>query len=248
MSPPPSYLKSPIITIHVGEEPTTLSAHMALLQASPFLARACATYTAETPLNERSIQLPDEDLAAVGSLLEYLYTGEYFPRLIRNGDTTVLEDLPESEASDLDDSGEHLLRHARIYTLGEKLELPKLKELAHSKIHRINSTAKGELRYARFVYKNTSREDKVIRAPIASFWAHRSHVLRHEAEDEFCRMILEFPMFAYDILSIVLDAKEKSKEKRGTGIGPSDEQPLPDTPSQKVPRTGRKRPRNSTTL
>lgn len=38
-------------------------------------------------------------------------------------------------------------------------------------------------------------------------------MLRHEAEDEFRRMCLEFPEFGFDVLSLVLDAKEKDKEK-----------------------------------
>ena len=88
-------------------------------------------------------------------------------------DEMVLEEL-EGATSDTDDAGDELLKHARIYTLAEQLEMPLLKELAHSKIHRINSSAKGELRYARYVYKHTTREDRTIRQPIASFWAHRS--------------------------------------------------------------------------
>lgn len=52
--------------------------------------------------------------------------------------------------------------------------MEELKTLSHSKIHRISSTAKGELEYARFVYANTPKEDRTIRSPIASFWAHRS--------------------------------------------------------------------------
>jgi len=64
-------------------------------------------------------------------------------------------------------------------------------------------------------------------------------------------MILEFPHFAYDILSIVLDQKEKGKDKdkehhptssRPTAGGPADDGDPPIT-ATKTPRTGRKRPR-----
>ena len=81
------------------------------------------------------------------------------------------------------------------------------------------------------------------------------HVLRHEAEDEFRGMVLAFPQFAYDILSIVLDQKEKVKDrgKGPTAGGPTDDsvRPTPGGPADdsvaisaaKTPRTGRKRPR-----
>lgn len=65
----------------------------------------------------------------------------------------------------------------------------------------MNSTAKGEIAYARYVYANTQKDDTTIRAPVANFWATRSHTLRSEAEDEFRQMCLEFPQFGYDVLS-----------------------------------------------
>jgi hypothetical protein len=77
----------------------------------------------------------------------------------------------------------------------------KLKNLAASKIHRVSSTAKGEIAYARYVYQYTPKDDTTIRAPIANFWAMRSHTLRAEAEEEFKSLCLEFPQFGYDVLS-----------------------------------------------
>ena len=126
--------------------------------------------------------LPDDDLDAVGCFLQFLYNGEYFPRIIKGPtgeeylekDETIIPVADSSGAADIDEDGGHLLKHAKVYTLAEKLGMPELKHLAHAKIHRINSTAKGELAYARFVYANTPREDTTIRNPIASFWAHRS--------------------------------------------------------------------------
>lgn len=131
----------------------------------------------------------------MGSFLEFLYTGEYFPRKVPG--QRVLEHDPS--APGVDDSGDHLLRHARIYTLADKFGMELLKKLASSKIHCINSTARGELAYARYVYGHT--EDTAVRAPIASFWAARSHALRAEAEVEFKSLCLEHPQFGYDVLS-----------------------------------------------
>jgi len=110
--------------------------------------------------------------------------------------------------------------------------MPTLRTLAHSKIHCVDSTARGEMAYARFVYANTPAEDVTIRKPVASFWAQRSHVLRKEAEEEFRSMCLgmfffergvlvyglmsciEYPQFAFDVLTKVLDEKAAREQNR----------------------------------
>ena len=218
------YLKSPIVQLTVGgggnggdEESTTLTAHSAILNQSPFFAEQISYTSSRT----QNVDLPDETLDAVGCFLQYQYTGEYFPRRIPN--------VPDSLETDpslpsVDTTGSQLLKHARVYTLAEKLGLPELKTLAHSKIHRINSTAVGEIAYARYVYGNTPNDDTTIRKPVAAFWAQRSHVLRHEAEAEFRSMCLEFPQFGFDVLSMVLDQKEKrqrAKDDEDEGRTPS---------------------------
>lgn len=219
-----SYLRSPIIEILVGagEDSTLLTAHQTLLLRSPFFASAIAQFGADA--TSRRIEFPDESLDSMGCFLQFLYTGEYFPR--RMGD--VLE--PIDRNTDSSDDGAQLLKHARVYTLAEKLGVVALKELAHSKVHRINSTAKGEIAYARFVYAKTPREDVTIRRPIASFWGQRSHVLRHEAEDEFKKLCLEFPEFGFDVLTYVLDSREKKSGDRERIM--------------EEPKSGRKRQRN----
>ncbi|MCJ1337402.1 hypothetical protein MMC09_002684 [Bachmanniomyces sp. S44760] len=209
------YLKSPIVELLVGsgDEQALLSAHQGLLVRCPFFSDAISEL-GENPKTRR-IELENEDLDSVGCFLQYLYTGEYFPRKVDDGaDAPTLEVDPELPS--LDDSGEQLLKHARVYALAEKLGIPDLKALAHSKVHRINSSAKGEIAYARFVYASTPRDDTTIRKPIASFWGQRSHVLRHEAEDEFKKLCLEFPEFGFDVLSFVLDARERKATDRHT--------------------------------
>jgi hypothetical protein len=150
-------------------------------------------------------------LDAVGCFLQYQYTGEYFPRRLADAPDGL---EPDPSVPAIDNTGAQLLKHARVYTLAQKLGLPELKTLAHSKIHRINSTAVGEIAYARFVYGNTPYDDVTIRKPVAAFWATRSHVLRHEAEDEFKAMCLEYPQFGFDVLSLVLDQREKRARER----------------------------------
>ena len=148
----------------------------------------------------RQIELPSEDLDAMGCFLEFLYTGDYFPKKVP-GQRTLEKD---ASIPDVDMTGDQLLKHAKVYTLAEKFGLTDLKNLASSKIHCVNSTAKGEIAYARYVYEYTSREDAAIRVPVANFWATRSHTLRAEAEKEFRTLCLEFPQFGYDVLSMSL--------------------------------------------
>jgi hypothetical protein len=203
------YLRSPIVKLVIGsgDEETTISAHQAILEQSPFFVDKLATLAP----NNLSIGFRDESLDAFGCFLQYQYTGEYFPRRL----ASVPDGLePDPSLPPVDDTGRQLLKHARVYTLAEKLGLPDLKTLAHSKIHRINSTAVGEIAYARYVYANTPADDNTIRKPVAAFWATRSHVLRHEAEAEFKAMCLEHPQFGFDVLSLVLDQREKRQRER----------------------------------
>lgn len=203
------YLKSPIVRLVVGTngEETTLTAHKAIVEQSPWIRERVALQDEDDIV----VEMPDESLDAVGCFLQYQYTGEYFPRRLAN----IPDGLePDPSIPAVDDTGDQLLKHARVYTFAEKLGLPELKTLAHSKIHRINSTAVGEIAYARFVYANTPTDDYIIRKPVAAFWATRSHVLRHEAEAEFKAMCLEFPQFGFDVLSLVLDQREKRARDR----------------------------------
>ena len=225
-----SYLVSPIVTLSIGspeESQTLLTAHQALLEQSPYFAEICGTFADDGSVSTQSnlppgepgrqfeagkgkeslltlrkqqprkIDLPEEDIDAVGSFLEFLYTGEYFPRKLPG--QRVLEEDPT--APSVDDTGDQLLKHARVYTLAEKFGINTLKRLSSSKIHCVNSTARGEIAYTRYVYANTRPDDTKVRAPIASFWATRSHTLRAEVEDEFKTLCLEYPQFGYDVLS-----------------------------------------------
>ncbi|KAJ5733367.1 hypothetical protein N7493_002153 [Penicillium malachiteum] len=192
-------LISPIVEFIVGdgENETLLKAHQNLLLESPFLKQKIDEFDSSSP---RRIEFPSEDVEAFSCFLEYQYTHNYSVQI-------------ESNESDdgTDETGDILLRHARIYTLAEKLGLPKLKTLAHDKIHSVNSTPIGELTYARYVYTHTNAADINIRKPVASYWAARGHLLRHDLKDEFRLLCNEVPEFSYDVLSLMMDRKEKEK-------------------------------------
>lgn len=224
-----SLVKSGIVEVIVGTEgnQTTYSAHEAVLVKSPELAKQVEQLDARAvrfnlPLHQQHFQtypnipqsrrlyFADVDVDAMGSVVEYLYTGEYFPKRTSGARDAPLEKDPR--LPDPDDQGLGLLAHARVYTLADRLALPALKSLAHSKIHRTASNAKGELAYARYVYKESNADDDTIRKPVAAFWASRSYALRHDAEPQFKAMCLEFPQFAFDVLQLVLDQQEKSRK------------------------------------
>lgn len=177
----------------------------------------------------RRVELREENVEAMGAFLQYLYTDEYTPRKVGDGG---LEGVEAAGGGTLDD-GAQLLRHARVYTLADKLGMAGLKALAHSKVHRINSSAAGEIAYARYVYAHTAADDTAIRKPIASFWGQRSHVLRHEAERAFRDLCIEFPEFGFDVLSYVLDARERKARDRDSVAAPDLD----------TPKSGRKRAR-----
>lgn len=109
-----------------------------------------------------------------------------------------------------DKSGEELLRHARIYTLAEKLGLPTLQRIAHGKIHKVQSSPNAELSYARYVYTHTPTADTTIRKPVATYWANQAHVLCQEVGDEFKKLCIEVSEFSFDVLNIILDRKLKN--------------------------------------
>ncbi|KAJ4004091.1 hypothetical protein NW752_010831 [Fusarium irregulare] len=209
-----NYLMSPIVTLLIGSgDQSILSAHQGLLTQSPYFKDICDAFVEDD--SPRQIELPDYDIDTVGSFLEYLYTGEYFPKKLPG--QRVLESDPAIPS--VDNSGDQLLKHARIYTLAEKFGVDGLKTLSSSKIHCVNSTAKGEIAYARYVYAFTNNDDVTIRAPVASFWATRSHTLRAEAEKEFKALCLEHPQFGYDVLTRVLD--DKLKRERNDRMHPA---------------------------
>ncbi|KAK4135269.1 hypothetical protein BT67DRAFT_440946 [Trichocladium antarcticum] len=233
-APPPrvtflQYLTSPIVTLLIGsgEDATILTAHQSLLVQSPYFAAACAEFADDG--SPRQLELLSEDVEAMGCFLEFLYTGDYFPKKVP-GQRTLEKD---PSIPDVDMTGEQLLKHAKVYTLADKFGLTNLKNLASSKIHCVNSTAKGEIAYARYIYQFTPKEDTSVRVPVANFWATRSHTLRSEAEEEFRSLCLEFPQFGYDVLTRVLD--EKLKRERNEKMHPG------------APSSARKRARHSST-
>jgi hypothetical protein len=92
---------SPIVTLTVGKEGRIFAAHEDVLCQAPFFESACRGH----PKNFKNVvssggnqlkrlHLPEEEPEVFSAVLEYLYKGDYYPRLLpgKNRDSWELED------------------------------------------------------------------------------------------------------------------------------------------------------------
>jgi len=173
-----STLTSPIVTFTVGKEGRLFAAHEDVLSLSPFFAAACRGQYREA--QSKRIDLPDEEPEIFSCVLEYLYKGDYYPRLVHNKrrDSWELEDAvkspnPEnpggrgSVEATIYHSGvkEQLLRDTVIYCAAEKYGLEELKRLSLRKQGLQSGIEVAMiLRSARYAYDNTPDTDSRLRA------------------------------------------------------------------------------------
>jgi len=173
-------LTSPIVTFTVGKEGRLFAAHEDVLAASPFFAAACRGQFRSEAQSKR-IDLPDEEPEIFSCVLEYLYKGDYYPRLIHNKrrnsweleDAAVRSPNPENTGgrgsveatSYISSVGEHLLKDTVIYCAAEKYGLEELKRLALRKQGLQSGIEVATiLRSARYAYDNTPDSDSRLRA------------------------------------------------------------------------------------
>jgi hypothetical protein len=178
-SPPiETTLTSPIVTLTVGREGRIFASHEDVLCLSPFFAAACRGKFLEA--QSKRISLPDEEPEIFSCILEYLYKGDYYPRLLHNKrrSTWELEDAvksPNPEKGDgrgsseattyISSVGDYILRDTAIYCAAEKYGLEELKRLALRKQGLQSGIEVGTiLRSARFCYDNTPDTDSRLRA------------------------------------------------------------------------------------
>lgn len=95
--PPKPVTPSPIVTLTVGREGRLFAAHEDVLCQSPFFEALCRrspyigspqsgynTSPDPSGVNSKRIALPDEEPEIFSAVLEYLYKGDYYPRLLHN--------------------------------------------------------------------------------------------------------------------------------------------------------------------
>lgn len=179
-------LTSAIITVVVGQDQRLFAAHEDVLAHSPFFAAALRDQFFE--VNARRIFLPDEEAEVFSCILEYLYKGDYYPRLMhdKRRNTWMLEGghadedatmahTPKSgtaaRGSTVEPTIYHtgvrdvILRDTAVYCAAERYGLEELKRLALRKQGLQSGIEVGTiLRSARYAYEHTPDSDSRLRA------------------------------------------------------------------------------------
>jgi hypothetical protein len=183
LPPKKSLAPSPIVTMTVGREGRLFAAHEDVLCQAPFFEAACRGKYFDA--QNKRISLPDEEPEVFSAVLEYLYKGDYYPRMLHNKqrNSWELEDargsphtspqIPENggRASAVEatiymsDEGTHLLRDTVIYCAAERFGLEELKRLALRKQGLQSGIDVGTiLRSATYAYAHTPDSDSRLRA------------------------------------------------------------------------------------
>ncbi|MCJ1271263.1 hypothetical protein MMC22_011163 [Lobaria immixta] len=172
-SPTGSTLTSPIITICVGPEQRLFAAHEDILSTSPFFAAICRGQFLESA--SKRVNLPEEIPEVFSSVLEYLYKGDYYPRLLHNKRRNAweLEDVANNNGGRgavestvyHQGAGQALLKDTLLYCTAERYGLDELKRLALRK-QGLQSGIQCStiLSSARYAYANTPDSDSKLRA------------------------------------------------------------------------------------
>ncbi|KAI4235019.1 MAG: hypothetical protein L6R40_006565 [Gallowayella cf. fulva] len=173
-SPPAgSTLTSPIVTICVGPEQRLFAAHEDVLSHSPFFAAICRGQFLETAT--KRVNLPEELPEIFSSVLEYLYKGDYYPRLLHNKrrNTWELEETTNNNGGRGNvestvfhhGAGQVLLKDTMLYCTADRYGLDELKRLALRK-QGLQSGIQCStiLASARYAYAHTPDTDSKLRA------------------------------------------------------------------------------------
>ncbi|KAF9893125.1 hypothetical protein FE257_012536 [Aspergillus nanangensis] len=176
---------SPIVTLIVGQNQRFFVAHEELLFRSPFFAAILQDHFVddEDDNPNKAVVLPDEEPEILSCVLEWLYKGDYYPRLLRVEGSNNNNSHPEWElenASDPNNTGgrgsseatffhsgidDLVLRDTVVYCAAERYGLEELKRLALRK-QGLQSGIPIDviLRSARFAYDNTPDSEFRLRA------------------------------------------------------------------------------------
>ncbi|KAF2747929.1 hypothetical protein M011DRAFT_493858 [Sporormia fimetaria CBS 119925] len=175
-------LNSAIVTMAVGPDQRLFAAHEDVLSHSPFFASALRDQFFESA--SRRISLPDEEPEIFSCILEYLYKGDYYPRLLhdKRRHTWMLEGAmsspdpnnptkPDPRAAAVEPTFFHagvgavLLRDTAVYCAAHRYGLDELKRLALRKQGLQSGIEVATiLRSARYAYEHTPDTDSRLRA------------------------------------------------------------------------------------
>lgn len=180
-----SNLNSPIVTISVGQSQRLFAAHEEVLKRSPFFAQACKAQFFETA--GKRIELLTEEPEVFSAVLEFLYKGDYSPRLLfdKKGGGWTLEadgsDTPKVITYQRTAVSITVLKDTAIYVSrlnsitgpmltqrqcsAHRYGMPELQRVALKKQGlQSNVSCSTILSSARFAYANTPPSDSKLRA------------------------------------------------------------------------------------
>lgn len=163
-----SALNSAIITIAVGSEQRLFACHEDVIGKSPYFAECCRGQFFEST---KRFSLPSETPEVFSAILEYLYKGDYTPRMNfdKKGNKWYLENGGTDEATNesviYTRTGIPILKDTAIYCSGDRYHLPGLQRLALKK-QGLQSGIQCStiLSSARYAYANTPASDSKLRA------------------------------------------------------------------------------------
>jgi len=171
-------LASAIVTIVVGADQRLFAAHEDVLSHSPHFADVLRGQFFES--TSRRIELPTEEPEIFSCVLEYLYKGDYYPRLVhdKRRQTWMLEGAVSSPDPNKGDRvaaveptifhagvGDIILRDTAVYCAADRYGLDELKRLSLRKQGLQSGIEVGViLRSARYAYENTPDSDSKLRA------------------------------------------------------------------------------------
>ena len=157
----------------VGPEQRLFAAHEDIISSSPFFAAICRGQFLES--TSKRVNLPEDIPEIFSSVLEYLYKGDYYPRLLHNKRRNTWE-LEDTEARSggrgaVESTVYHaasqqvILKDTLLYCTAERYGLDELKRLALRK-QGLQSGIQCStiLASARYAYANTPDNDSKLRA------------------------------------------------------------------------------------
>ena len=178
----PSLLTKDHVKFIVGKDKRLFASHIDCLQQSTWMQHAlkCHQYAGKS-ISHDFVEIADEEPAVFALILEYLYKGDYTPRLIKDkrnslwgieGNSPLIgSQSPHSPSvfnveptMFLPSIGNTVLRDTVVYCAAERYGLPELKRLAlrKQKLQEGADTA-SIVRSMRYAYANTPSNDGALR-------------------------------------------------------------------------------------
>ncbi|KAI0474086.1 hypothetical protein GGR56DRAFT_564162 [Xylariaceae sp. FL0804] len=181
---PDSNMTTSIVTLVLGRDQRIFAAHEDVLSASPWFQQVLASQPSSGGMGgggtgggpNKRVHLPDDEPEIFSCVLEYLYKGDYYPRLVqqhdrRNRNSWALEQPDEerggARAATIYPHAAHgdLLKDTVLYCVADKYGLDELKRLALRKQGLHSGIQCGTiLASARYAYANTPESDSKLRA------------------------------------------------------------------------------------